>query len=286
MRTLLLALLLAAPVAAQSPLHTAVSDGDADLVASLLADGADPNDADAADGESLLAVAVGVGSLPVFRLLLHAGADMESYLDAWDDSSDGDLGDLLVYGGVGPAVDLLEAYPDLSFASYAVLPEAASRGDADAVARLLVLGAEANLESRTRSYLGANVTTPLLLAARPAAPVDSLPNYDPAAVVRLLVEAGADPNVFGSSGEEMFTPLHEAAENGRFEIVAELLRLGADPALMTGVEMSSREPRTALQVARDRRDGIDAEMARFEGDAPVYHYPTATDLDAVIALLE
>lgn len=284
MRGLLLALLLAVPAAAQSPLHDAVSDGDADRVAALLAGGADPDEA--GGGALPLVAAAEVRSLPVFRALLDGGADADLYLDEWDDSSEGDFNDLLTSGELGAALDLLEAYPAFGFATHVVLPVAAARGDADAVARLLALGAEADLETRTRSSLGAHVMTPLLAGARPAAPLADLPDYDPARVARLLVEAGADPNAYASSGDEMFTPLHEAAENGRYEVVAELLALGADATLLTGVEMSARPPRTALQVAQDRLAEWQQKPAPWPPADLDFYLPTADELDAVIVLLQ
>jgi len=45
-------------------------------------------------------------------------------------------------------------------------------------------------------------------------------------VVEMLLEAGADPNAQDKYG---FTPLHEAAENGRLEILKLLIKHGGDP---------------------------------------------------------
>ena len=51
-----------------------------------------------------------------------------------------------------------------------------------------------------------------------------------ASAVRVLLEAGADPNAVQTSG---WRPLHSAAQHGNFEILQLLLRAGADPTLRT-----------------------------------------------------
>ena len=48
------------------------------------------------------------------------------------------------------------------------------------------------------------------------------------AIVKLLLEHGADPNASQDGG---FTPLHSAAGNGDGESVEALLEAGADPSL-------------------------------------------------------
>lgn len=256
---ILLAVLLAAPASAQTNIVDAVSAGDTLRVAALLADGALPYAADN-DGTSLLEIAADSGDAAMVRLLLSAG-------DGWEEELD----------------DLRGTYPDLLSGPDGALLVAAQHGDAPAVTRLLESGADPNHTTVERGYAGAVNTTPLLAAARPAAAPATLgPDYDPAEVTRLLIAAGADPNLFGSSGDESFTPLHEAAENGLAEVVSVLLANGADAALLTGVEMSSLEPRTALQVARDQR--AEVEQLTFPPEFDL-HRPTVAELDAVIALL-
>src|SRR5256885_8150896 len=65
-------------------------------------------------------------------------------------------------------------------------------------------------------------------------------------IVRVLLEAGADPNL-ESGGQDEGTPLCAAASWGRTEVVRLLLQHGADP---NAVETKQRGPMTALAWAQ------------------------------------
>jgi ankyrin repeat protein len=72
--------------------------------------------------------------------------------------------------------------------------------------------------------------TPLLFAIESGCPI----------TVRLLLEAGADPNV--ASKKEHTTPLHFAIQRSfNLDIIRELLFHGADPGLSVGGTLSARD---------------------------------------------
>jgi ankyrin repeat protein len=98
---------------------------------------------------------------------------------------------------------------------------------------LLERGAKPSQASRDQGF------TPLHSAvATDAGPVEH-------EIVRLLLEAGADPNAKSREGA---TPLHSAAFTGDLESAELLLAYGADP--------NATDPKslTPLDVARDRRN--------------------------------
>ena len=70
------------------------------------------------------------------------------------------------------------------------------------------------------------------------------------AIVRMLLEAGADPNARQHVG---YTPLMGAAGNGSDEMVDLLLKHGADPSLV------SEDGKTAAGIAREHGHGAIAE---------------------------
>jgi uncharacterized protein len=62
--------------------------------------------------------------------------------------------------------------------------------------------------------------------------------------VRLLIEQGADVNMAQSGG---YTPLHQAAANGRADLAQMLLEAGANPACVC------HQGKTPADYARERQ---------------------------------
>ena len=199
-------------------LTAAITSGDVETVRALLAD--DPQLASARDANGL----------PVILLALF-------------------------HQQRGAADALLEAQPELG------ILEAAAAGRAERVKELLEADPEAR-HARTpegfttlglAAFLGGPAVVALLLAAG-ADPDDDADNpsrvrpvHAAAAArdvesLRLLLEAGADPNVPQQGG---FTPLHAAAHADHEEMARLLLEHGADPAAQT------EDGRDAAKIAAD-----------------------------------
>ena len=98
---------------------------------------------------------------------------------------------------------------------------------------LLERGARPSLPSRDQGF------TPL----HSAVATDAGPSEHE--IIRLLLEAGADPNAKSREGG---TPLHTAAFTGDLEGAELLLAYGADP------NASDPKGHTPLDIARDRRN--------------------------------
>lgn len=120
---------------------------------------------------------------------------------------------------------------------------AAFFGRPSALARLLAAGADPNL----------GATNPTRVR-----PIHSAVAHRDGEVssrlVRLLLEAGAEPNVGQQGG---WTPLHQAAAHGRESIVSLLLEGGADPGV------TNDEGVLAVEMAR--KGGHEGVVARLGG---------------------
>jgi len=84
-------------------------------------------------------------------------------------------------------------------------------------------------------------------------PLHSAAAGDSLSIVKMLLEAGANPNARQQMG---YTPLHSAANSGDLEIARLLLQHGADPAAKTD------NGQTALAIAEEKGHSEVAELLR------------------------
>lgn len=123
---------------------------------------------------------------------------------------------------------LLDAYASDGFTALGL---ASFFGHAEAAALLLARGAAPNRPSNN----------PMRVA-----PLHSAAAGSHVAIVRMLLDRGADPSAVQEGG---FTALHSAAQNGRADIVELLLAHGARPDALTADSKTPRE--LALEEGHD-----------------------------------
>ena len=199
-------------------LTAAITSGDVETVRALLAD--DPQLASARDANGL----------PVILLALfhqQRGA-ADALLEAQRELG---ILEAAAAGRAERVKELLEADPEARHArtpeGFTTLGLAAFLGGPAVVALLLAAGADPDDDADNPSRVRP------VHAAAAARDVESL---------RLLLEAGADPNVPQQGG---FTPLHAAAHADHEEMARLLLEHGADPAAQT------EDGRDAAKIAAD-----------------------------------
>jgi ankyrin repeat protein len=193
-------------------LHDAARAGDVDAIRSLLA-GALPIDAQDADGRTPVMVATVARRTDAVRVLVEAGADV--------DIRDNDLDNVFLYAGANGLLAILRianeagADPAITnrFGGIALIP-ASERGHVDTVRYLL---AESDVDVDHVNRLGWTALLEAILLS------DGGPAHQE--IVRLLLEAGADPEQPDADG---VTPLVHARGRGHDEIVALLLEAGAE----------------------------------------------------------
>lgn len=154
-------------------------------------------------------------------------------LDVFEAAAFGDLDRLSELFAIEP--ELVDA---TSGDGFTPLHLAAFFGQTDAVRLLLARGAAP--DERGHGWM---TGTPLSAAAAGGH----------TAILLMLLETGADPNVQQAQG---FTPLHSAAQNGDLEAVRALLEAGADPAVV------SEEGVTAMELAEQAGDLVTVETLR------------------------
>jgi uncharacterized protein len=167
------------------------------------------------------------------RALVDAVRRHVEQLNVFEAAAFGDLDRLSELVGTDP--ELLDA---VSGDGFTPLHLAAFFGQADAARLLLARGAACDVA-------GTGWMTGTALHAAAAG--------SHASIVRMVLEAGADPNARQRHG---YTPLHSAAANADLESVEALLAAGADPAARTD------DGDTALTLAEKSEDLVTVETVR------------------------
>lgn len=279
-----------------SLLMTAIERGKPETVRALVDLGADVNRRHHSD--TPLGVAVAQGKSDLVKLLLDAKADPKPQFPVGGPIRRTNLLNLAAASGDMKAFELIRPhFPDLKIAdengqtALHAMAEPAfpthGKDHAAIVAALLKAGADphAKLPEKSASIRwGAEVNTPLRLAARTYAPqvLEALlgqVKYEPAELshalrlgaryfaepssIQKLIEAGADPNA--PSPATGRTALHDATANASPEVVAVLLERGGNPTLKDG------KGQDCLTLARLRvvkgRESVTDE-GRYIGELP------------------
>lgn len=193
-------------------LLAAARQGDKDLIAKLLADGADI-DATDKDGRTSAMIAVHTNQLGIFKFLLEKGAD----INMRDNRSDNPL----LYAGAEGMLDFVKvsvaAGADTSilnrFGGTALIP-AADRGHVDIVEELL-----------TTSDVNINHVNNLGWTALLEAIILGDGGKEHQAIVQLLIQRGADIYLADSDG---ISPLEHAQNRGYKEMVEMLMKKSSE----------------------------------------------------------
>jgi ankyrin repeat protein len=280
---------------APAALHWAVAKGSAELTDLLIQAGADLNVGlpvghykgafkGFASGSTPLMIAAREGNLQLVNRLLAAGADW-----GLKDSEDRTAVDVAAQAGHVDVLERLEqAGAKVDWRSTelhsAALLEAVRRQDVEGVRRAIAGGARTNRQEKHTQR------TPLMLAC-----LDG--NTD---IVRLLIEAKADPNAHTKWGEY---PLTNAIVRGHTEAVRALLEAGAETTLQYeprsvpsgkyNCVIASRFSPLADAVAGGHAEitelllaaGADPNVVSRHGDSPLLAAVTSRHFDLARRLL-
>jgi ankyrin repeat protein len=209
----------------ETPVMTAAQAGHTEVLELLLSNGADPN-VRATRNQTALMWAAGERHPEAVEVLLAHGADVNARSDTWPQ----------LWQTMNT---VLHAPPEdqiwVDEGGHTPLLFAARVGDLASAKLLVGAGADVNDTSaagRSALILAIQSVIDYQFLPRPYRPIGAgflsthaLPESDGNALVKFLLEAGADPN----ADKAGFTALHEAMLRRNEEVVRMLLEHGADP---------------------------------------------------------
>ncbi|KAL8788065.1 MAG: hypothetical protein Q9195_007479 [Heterodermia aff. obscurata] len=207
------------------PLHVAARSDNLDMVKFLLDRGANIDSESVIDSEgesnrygpdNVLQYAASRGNLPIVHYLIERGADTDTY--GW--SQQNALQYAASSGHIPVIKELLAAGANVNSRGQmgSALHCAISGNQPDAVRLLLQSGANASEITETNKYNDPPWPNALLLASMNG-------NLE---IVKILLDAGADPNEPSILWGNWEWPLHAAAQIGNIDVLQVLLEHGAD----------------------------------------------------------
>ena len=260
-----------------APIHQASKNGHVEIVRKLLELGEDANHLAPGHHWTPLAEASEHNHPEIVELLLSRGADTEERLGAGGNHQTALM--RAAQHGHASVVQLLldrgKARIDAEDpGSKTALYFSVVAGHVETTKQILLRKPKLEVRDSARGY----GYTPLHRAAQ-ASQLD---------LVRLLLEAGADPNVHEN---HMWTPMHEAAARGELEIVKELLNHKANPEVFQDRKWSPL--RLALQACHSHVaeflfdvEGVNIESLDIIGETPLHEAAYRGLLDMVQELVQ
>ncbi|CZT16853.1 uncharacterized protein RCC_02688 [Ramularia collo-cygni] len=241
------------------PIHQACRLGHISIVQQLLEMGDDVNHRTPNTNRTPLGEASQHNRADVVELLLSRGVNVEEWFDAGGHHQTPLIG--AAAAGHTSIVDLLLNLGKANIEAgdeegTTAICYAVDRGRVDTTKQLLLR--KPNLEVRGHNWN----YTPLHRAAQ-------IPNP---ALVSILLEAGADPNVRES---HKWTPIHEAAARGGLEIVKQLLNYGADPDPLeerkwSPLRLAIWDSRIEVAMLLLKTEGVDADSVDYIDETPLH----------------